>query len=218
MIYKMDEFKKKIILQAGTVEFMLELFIENLQRKNEEKLKEIFLLEEKVNTKEIEIEEDVIGIIALYQPEGKNLRTVLMILKMNNDLERIGDLVTDISNFYLSDSMGHNFKFQEKLILMCKKSYEMLKESIESFIKEDPIIAKTVCEKDDFVDDLHSELRKDIIKYVQKNPTETEEFLNYYNIIFKIERIADLATNIAEEAIYLSKGEDIKHGFRIIKE
>ena len=212
MIYKMDEFKKKVILQAETVEFMFELFIENLQRKNEKKLKEIFLLEEKVNTKEIEIEEDVIGMIALYQPEGKNLRTALMIMKMNNDLERVGDLVSDMANFYLSDSMGHNFKFLEKLILMCKKSYEMLKESIESFIKEDPVIAKTVCEKDDFVDDLHAELRKDIIKYLQKNPTETEEFLNYYNIIFKIERIADLATNIAEEAIYLSKGEDIKHG------
>ncbi len=212
MIYNINELKKQIIIQAGTVEFMLESFIENLQNKNEEILKEIFLAEEKVNAKEIEIEEEAIAMIALNQPEGKNLRTVLMILKMNNDLERIGDLISDIANYYISGSKDYKFTFLEKLILMCKKSYEMLKESIESFKKEDSEIAKNVCSKDDIVDNLHSELRKEIIAAVQEKPNETEYILDYYNIIFKIERIADLATNIAEEAVYLTEGEDIKHG------
>ncbi len=213
MIYKMNDFKKKIILQAGIVEFMFELFIENLQNTNEEKLKEIFLLEEKVNNKEIEIEEDVVAMIALNQPEGKNLRTVLMILKMNNDLERIGDLITDITNYLLRDSTFSKFIFIDKLVLMSKKSLEMLKESIESFKNEDSTIAKNVCAKDDIVDKFHYELRKDIIEFISKNPDKTEQSFNYYNIIFKIERIADLATNIAEEAVYLSDGKDIKHGF-----
>ncbi|MEA1972283.1 MAG: phosphate signaling complex protein PhoU [Candidatus Cloacimonadota bacterium] len=213
MIYKINEFKKKIIIQAGAVELMLELFIENLQNENEDRLKEIFLSEEKINVKEIEIEEDVIEMIALNHPGGKNLRTVLMILKMNNDLERIGDLIEDMTKLYLIASNKSKFVYLEKLTLMCKKSHEMLKESIESFKKEDSSIAKIVCEKDDIVDDFHKELRKDIIQYITMNPSETELMCNYLNITFKVERIADLATNIAEEAIYLSEGKDIKHGF-----
>ena len=212
MINKIDQIKKQIIIQAGTVELMLENFIENLTEKNESKLKKIFVLEHKVNAYEIAIEEDAIAMIALNQPEGKNLRSVLMIMKMNNDLERIGDLITDISNFYIFYLTSNDFINTEKLILMCKKSQEMLRESIESFKKEDYEMARNVCKKDDIVDDLHTELRNEIIKHIKTNPEEIRMMLDFYDIIFKIERIADLATNIAEEAIYLSEGKDVKHG------
>ncbi|MEA2104742.1 MAG: phosphate signaling complex protein PhoU [Candidatus Cloacimonadota bacterium] len=212
MLNKIDQIKKQIIIQAGTVESMLENFIENLKDKDKEKLKEIFILENKVNAYEIAIEEDAIAMIALNQPEGKNLRTVVMILKMNNDLERIGDLITDISNFYIVYLESNNFINIETPILMAKKSQEMLRESIESFKKEDCELARNVCKKDDIVDDLHAELRNEIIKYIKTNPEEIRMMFDFYDIIFKIERIADLATNIAEEAIYLSEGKDIKHG------
>ncbi|MCD4819724.1 MAG: phosphate signaling complex protein PhoU [Candidatus Cloacimonetes bacterium] len=211
MINKIDQIKKQIIIQAGTVEIMLENFIENLKHKDEEKLKKIFVLENKVNAYEIAIEEDAIAMIALNQPEGKNLRTVVMVLKMNNDLERIGDLITDITNYFIY-YLNDNFVDIEKLILMAKKSQEMLRESIESFKKEDYEMARNVCKKDDLVDNLHTELRNEIIKHIKINPEEIRMMFDFYDIIFKIERIADLATNIAEEAIYLTEGKDIKHG------
>ena len=212
MIDKITELKKQIIVQAATVEFMFDNFIENLREKNEQKLKEIFLMEKRVNEKEIAIEENAIEIIALNQPEAKNLRTIVMIMKMNNDLERIGDLIVDITGFYMSHIKEEDFVDIKKLILMAKKSQEMLSESIEAFKKENVDLAHNVCKKDDFVDQLHKELRNEIIGFIKKNPIHTRKMFDLYNVIFKIERIADLSTNIAEEAIYRSEGKDIKHG------
>lgn len=212
MLNDIDLLKKNIIMQAGTVKFMFKQFIKNLQKKDVSKLEEILLIEEKVNQKEVEIEENVIAMIALKQPEGKNLRTVLMILKMNNNLERIADLITDITGYYFRGSNYSAFIDLEKIIQMCNKAYEMLSGSIESFKKEDSMIAKAVCEKDNIVDNFYNELRCEIIQYIQKNPKQTKYLIDYFNIIYKVERIADLSTNIAEETIYLSDGNDIKHG------
>ncbi len=212
MIQKIKKIGKLISIQATTVEFMYDNFIESIKEKNEQKLKNIFLLEKRVNEKEIEIEEEVIETIALFQPEAKHLRSLVMAMKMNNDLERIGDLITDITGFYMEHIKEENFPFIEKLINMLKQSQEMLSESIIAFNKENILKANIVCKSDNIVDKLHKELRNDIIEFIKSNPEQTRKMFDYYNIIFKIERIADLATNIAEEAIYVSEGKDIKHG------
>lgn len=212
MLNKITKLKKQIIIQSATVEFMFDNFIQNLIEKNKQKLKEIFLMEKRVNEKEIAIEEEAIELIALNQPEAKNLRTIVMAMKMNNDLERVGDLITDMTSFYISHIKEEIFVDIKKLILMAKRAQEMLSESIQSFEKENVDIANNVCKKDDFVDELHRELRDEIIEFIKENPAHTRKMFDFYSIIFKIERIADLATNIAEEAIYLSAGKDIKHG------
>lgn len=208
---KIEELKKGIIEESQLVEEMLEKSIAGLLNKELEKLEEVFALERKVNKKELEIDEMCTGIIALHQPEAKNLRTILMILKMNNDLERMGDLVVNIAECsqYLIRK-----PFIKKLVnipVMMEETKKMLEDSIKAFINEDVKLAKNVCLNDDVVDDLKEQLYRLLITYMIDDPTTIKRAILLNKISSFLERIADLSTNIAEETIFMTKGTVIKH-------
>jgi len=208
---KIEELKKGIIEESQLVEEMLEKSIAGLLNKEFEKLEEVFALERKVNKKELEIDEMCTGIIALHQPEAKNLRTILMILKMNNDLERMGDLVVNIAECsqYLIRK-----PFIKKLVnipVMMEETKKMLEDSIKAFINEDTKLAKIVCLNDDVVDDLKDQQYRLMITYMIDDPTTIKRAILLNKISSYLERIADLSTNIAEETIFMTKGTVIKH-------
>ncbi len=208
---KIEELKKNIIEEANLVETMIELSLDGLLKKDSSKLEKVFELEEQINSREIEIEEEVISLIALYQPEAKNLRTIIMILKMNNDLERIGDLAINIvqSAQYLIRK-----PFIKKLInlpAMAEETQKMLKNSITAFIDENTDMAKQVCIDDNIVDDLKEHIYRVLITYMIDDPTTIKRAFHINKISSNLERIADLSTNIAEDTIYMAKGTVIKH-------
>ncbi|MCD4796744.1 MAG: phosphate signaling complex protein PhoU [Candidatus Cloacimonetes bacterium] len=208
---KIEELKKNIIEEANLVETMIELSFAGLLEKDSSKLEKVFELEEQINSREIDIEEDVISLIALYQPEAKNLRTIIMILKMNNDLERMGDLAINIvqSSQYLIRK-----PFIKKLInlpAMAEETQKMLKNSITAFIDENTALAKQVCIDDDIVDDLKEQIYRVLITYMMDDPTTIKRAFHINKISSNLERIADLSTNIAEDTIYMAKGTVIKH-------
>ncbi|MCK4653671.1 MAG: phosphate signaling complex protein PhoU [Candidatus Cloacimonetes bacterium] len=208
---KIEELKKNIIEEANLVETMIELSIEGLLEKDNSKLEKVFELEEQINSREIEIEEEAISLVALYQPEAKNLRTIMMILKMNNDLERMGDLAINIvqSAQYLIRK-----PFIKKLInlpSMAEETQKMLKNSITAFIDENTELAKQVCIDDDVVDDLKEHIYRVLITYMMDDPATIKRAFHINKISSNLERIADLSTNIAEDTIYMAKGKVIKH-------
>lgn len=211
LIEQIQELKKLVIEQANQVEHMIELSIKGLLEREEAKLEEVFTIEEEINKQELIIEDEAISLIALQKPEAKNLRTILMMIAMNNDLERMGDLAVNVAKRaqYLIKK-----PFIKKLInipSMAEETQKMLKNAINAFVQEDVSLAKQVCINDDIVDELREQIYRVLITYVMEDPTTIKRAFNLNSISSNLERIADLSTNIAEETIYTTEGTVIKH-------
>lgn len=211
LLEQIQELKKSIIEQAVRVEKMIQLSISGLLERNEKKLAEVLDLENEINERELKIEEEAITLIALQKPEAKNLRIILMIIAMNNDLERMGDLALNITKRaqYLIQK-----PYIKKLInipSMAEETLKMLKNTITAFVDENVDLAKQVCIDDDIVDNLKEQIYRVLITYIMDNPGTIKEAFNINNISQNLERIADLSTNIAEDTIYMVEGRVIKH-------
>ncbi len=209
---KLTELKRELVEYAGHVERMIEKSVRGLMHKDHQLLEEVISGdEERANRVEIELDERCIALIAQFEPRAKELRTILMILKMNNDLERVGDHAVNISECarYLID------RPQVKALIdiprMAEQTISMLKDSINSFIEEDAQLAKSVCERDTIVDNLRDQIQRELITYMTSDPTTIERSLKLTGIARNLERIADLSTNICEDVIFMVEGRIIKH-------
>jgi phosphate transport system protein len=209
---KIIDLKKRIIDQANIVQNMLAIAFQGINKRDTSVFDELYKLEDTVNQNEIEIDEICTQLIALHQPEAKNLRTILMILKMNNDLERMGDLVVNISKSGKYIISKPEIKKLIDLPRMAEEVAKMLKDSIKAFINEDPDTSREVCKNDDIVDDYKEHIFRVLITYMIEEPTTIKRAFNILMISQNLERIADLATNIAEETIFMTDGKIIKHG------
>jgi len=209
---KLNELKKKLIEEASLAQDMVKKSIEGLIKKRKEILEKITKeYEPKMNELEIELDELCTNLIALYQPEAGDLRTILMILKMNNDLERIGDLAVNISESALYLIERPPVKPLIDIPRMAEESIDMLKNAINSFINKDANLAKSVCEKDSVVDNLRDQILRELITYMSSDPSTIERSIHLIRISRCLERIADLSTNICEDVIFMTEGRIIKH-------
>jgi phosphate transport system protein len=209
---KITNLKRKLAEYAGLVENMIEKSIRGLLKNEKDLLISVIENDEpRANEFEIELDELCTVTIAQYEPKARNLRTTLMILKMNNDLERIGDLAVNIceSALYLIE------KPQVKPLIdiprMAEVTVNMLKESIRTFINEDVELAESVCEKDNIVDGLRDQILRELITFMTADSSTIERAIHLIRISRNLERIADLSTNIAEDVIYMVAGKVIKH-------
>jgi phosphate transport system protein len=210
---KLNRLKEKIIEQGNLVESMIEKSIRGLLNKDKALLLEVLQVDEpRTNEMEIEIDEMCINLIARFQPEARDLRTIIMILKMNNDLERIGDMAVNISESALYLIERPQVKPMIDLPKMAEETIQMLKDGIDSFIKSDAKLAKSVCERDDIVDAYRDQILRELITYMISDPTIIERAIHIERISRNLERIADLATNIGEDVVYIVEGKIIKHG------
>jgi phosphate transport system protein len=210
---KLNRLKEKIIEQGNLVESMIEKSIRGLLNKDKALLLEVLQVDEpRTNEMEIEIDEMCINLIARFQPEARDLRTIIMILKMNNDLERIGDMAVNISESALYLIERPQVKPMIDLPKMAEETIQMLKDGIDSFIKSDAKLAKSVCERDDIVDAYRDQILRELITYMISDPTTIERAIHIERISRNLERIADLATNIGEDVVYIVEGKIIKHG------
>lgn len=209
---KINILKKKLIEEAGLAEEMVKKSIEGLVEKKKEILEKVIKeYEPKMNEFEIELDELCTNLIALYQPEAGNLRTILMILKINNDLERIGDLAVNISQSALFLIERPLVKPLIDIPRMAEEAIEMLKDAINSFINKDTELAKSICEKDRIVDGLRDQILRELITYMSSDPSTIERSIHLIRISRCVERIADLSTNICEDVIFMVEGKVIKH-------
>jgi len=204
--------KKEIINYALHVEKMIEKSMKGLLEKKENLLKEVLEKDEDyANKEEIKIDELCTFVMAKYAPRAKDLRTVLMILKINNDLERMADHAVNIAHSALFLIERPQVKPYIDLPRMADEAVKMLKDSINSFIDENSELAKSVCERDDIVDNLRDQITRELITYMISDPSTIERALHLIKIAQNIERIADLATNICEDVIFIVEGKIIKH-------
>lgn len=208
---ELDRLRKKILTLSAMVEGNIEKALLSLTRHEIKLAKEVIESDHEIDHFEVEIEEDCLKILALYQPEAIDLRYVVGILKMNNDLERMGDLAVNIAerSAYLADKKG------TKLFLdftqMGEKTIAMVKKALDSLIKMNATMAREVCAADDEVDEMHRKMLLLIQDYIEKNPHEIKILIHLLLVSRHLERIADQATNIAEDVIYMIEGTIIRH-------
>ena len=211
---KMAGLKRRIAEYAGLAESMIEKAVRGLLEKKRDLLVEVIETDEPAaNDFEIEVDEACTTLIAQYQPKAKDLRTILMVMKMGNDLERIGDHAVNIAESGLYLIERPQVKPFVDIPRMSEVTIKMLKDGIQAFINEDADLAKSVCERDSIVDELRIQILRELITFMVSDATTIERCLHLIRVSGNLERIADLSTNMCEEVIFMVKGRVIKHHF-----
>ena len=211
---KLTELKKLLIDESLIIEKMLNFCFKGYIEKIGDKIEQVFALEEMVNTLDNKIDDFCTNLIALHSPEAKNLRTILAISKINNDLERMGDLTLNIAKSYLLLIQKPYYKPVIELAKLARDTKSMLQSAMSAFIYEDLELAEEVRARDYFIDRLHDRIFKLLINNVK---ISVEIALNLNRISKNYERIADLSTNIAENTIYMCEGDNVKHDKKSLK-
>jgi phosphate transport system protein len=208
---ELDKLKKSILTLGGMVEERVRMAAEAIENIDGDLARSILKTDYEIDEKEVEIEEDCLKILALHQPVAVDLRFLVAVIKINNDLERIGDQAVNIAERVeiLAKKKGVDFRFDYGP--MAQKAENMLKMSLDALVNMDVDLAFKVLVMDDEVDRIKDEAYDLIKAALQKQPERTGYFINLLLISRHLERLADHATNIAEEVIYLIEGEIIRH-------
>jgi phosphate transport system protein len=208
---ELDNLKKKILRESTIVEENVERAVRSVEKRDAGLARTVVEEDKAVDTMEIEVEEDCLKVLALYQPVATDLRFIVAVLKINNDLERIGDLTVNIAERSLALAERWDFEFTSNFPTMMEKAREMLKNCLDSLVNLDPKLALSVCAADDEVDALYREMFDKVKAGIMKEPHRVDDFLQMLSITRHLERIADHATNIAEDVIYMIEGAIIRH-------
>jgi phosphate transport system protein len=209
---KLTALKSELIEYAALVEGMIGKSVRGLIEREDGVLIEVIEEQEpKANETEIRIDELCTTAIAQYQPMAKDLRSVLMILKINNDLERVADHAVNISEAALFLSDHPPVKPLVDIPRMADETVSMLRDSITAFINEDAKMASSVCIRDNTVDALADQILRELITFMSSEPRTIDRSLRLLSISGNLERIADLSTNICEDVIFMVEGRVIKH-------
>lgn len=207
----LEQLKERILSLGALVEESLRNAIRSLNERDEAIAMQVIADDNKIDDLEVDIEEDCLKFLALYQPVAADLRFIVATLKINNDLERVGDLAVNIAE-RASFLARHRppkalFDFQ----LMASKSKRMLQLSLDALVKGDVSQAWDVCVADEEVDVLNREMFIQVQKAILKHPEDLECLIHLLSISRHLERAADLASNVAEEVIYMVDGKIIRH-------
>lgn len=208
---ELDKLRKKILTLTAMVEERINKAIISLTNRDLKLAKDVIATDHEIDHLEVEVEEDCLKILALYQPAAIDLRYVVGILKMNNDLERMGDLSVNIAERASFLARQRDMKLFLDLTEMNNKTIGMVRGALDSLIKMDPQLATEICAADDEVDEINREMLNLIQDHIAKNPKNLRSLIHLLLAVRHLERIADLATNIAEDVIYMVKGEIVRH-------
>ena len=175
--------------------------------------REVVTKEKRVNGSELKIDRDCENIFALYCPVAIDLRFLLAVLKINSNLERIGDIAEGIAKYIIDAEAPFNQQLLDitRILPMYEESVNMLEDTQEAFEKEDTILARSVFKKDDFLDDVNRTSHKVIERHLLEYPADISQGLWLLSIIRKLERVGDQSKNIAEEIIFYLEAKVLKH-------
>jgi len=208
---QIDQLKEKILRVGTMVEEAISKSITALINRDVSLAQRVAASDEQIDRMEVEVEEECLKILALYQPVAADLRFVVAALKINNDLERMGDLAKNIAKRVAQLANGEPCELPPEIRTMAMQAQEMVKQSLDAVVKADPTLARQVREEDDVVDESRQQIRRKVLKGIKEHPENVENLLRVNSVSKHIERIADMATNIAEDVIYMVEGEIVRH-------
>ncbi|NOU36098.1 MAG: phosphate signaling complex protein PhoU [Kiritimatiellaceae bacterium] len=210
-INEVEKLKKQILMMSAQVEESLILSVKALLTRDEQLAQQVIRGDFDVDQVEVEVEEEALKILALYQPVAADLRFLTAVLKINNDLERIGDLATNIARRAVKMCKEPALTMPDELGHAATRARDMVRDCLNSFVNFDAGLAKAVCGSDDEVDRLCSQVRRFVEAQILQYPARISCYLDMLLVSRNIERIGDHATNISEDVIYLVEGTIVRH-------
>ena len=207
----LDDLSKELLTMGAMVEDATNKAFLALVQRRRDVAEEVVTGDDSINEKENRIEEECLKILALHQPVATDLRFIITALKVNNDLERMGDLAVNIAERAMRLGELETMPLPESLSNLVSIVQGMVRDSLNSLVKMDAQLARNVCKVDDTVDDINRHMYGEMQDLMKREPSSVERAINTLSVSRHLERIADLATNIAEDVICLVEGEIVRH-------
>ncbi len=208
---ELDELQARLLEMAGMVESAIHQSVTALVQRDEQAAKEVLWKEALINQKDIEIDEFATRLLALYQPMARDMRFLTAVIKINGDLERMGDLAVNITERAMQLMRDAPVKPLIDIPKMAGLAETMVRKSLDALVKRDEALARSVLISDDEVDGLRDAVYKELVSFMQEESTTIPRAVDLMFIAHNLERVADHATNIAEDVLFLIKGIDVRH-------
>jgi phosphate transport system protein len=209
---EVNKLKRKILELGKSVQQSLDDALTAVVERDIEMAQAVMDTDADIDRAEVDTEEECLKLLALYQPVAIDLRFIIATLKVNNDLERIGDLAVNIAAQAISFAESEKIKAPFDLKAMAEKVQDMVASSMQSLVNMDVELARQVWTDDDQVDFIHRQMYSQVVREIKRYPARSETLIRYLSVSRYLERIADHATNIAEDVVYMVEGEIKRHG------
>ena len=208
---------RRLLAMSEKAEALIELSVDALLTKDQAKAEAVIAGDREVDAMEVEIEAAALELLALQQPMARDLRFIIGAIKVTSDLERIGDHAVNIAQtaqrlVALRTTITPDPEIED----MARRARAMLGDAIDAFLRGDGALGRDVCARDDQVDALHESVFRILLTHMMADPRTINPSLEYLLVSRNLERVADLATNIGEDAVFLAEGKNIKHGAGVL--
>ena len=210
-VKELEALKTNIIRMASIVEEGISQSIKAVIDRSPDLARTVLEREQRVNAMELENDNAIVDLLALQQPVASDLRFILAALKINNDLERIGDHAVNIAESAISYSSRPALDVQTEMPRMAQITQTMLRDALDGFIHNNPAPCRGVLQNDDLTDAMNRKTINDLVVRIQSDPKSVHQALELVRVSRNLERVADLATNIAEEVIFVAEAHIVKH-------
>ena len=209
---QLSSLKEQLLGMSSKAEERTDIAVDALLTRDRDKANLVIAGDADLNRLEVEVEQAAVELLALQQPMARDLRFIIGAIKVSNDLERVGDHAVNIaeSAIRLAEKPKINIRIPE-IEVMARRARKMLSDSLDAFIRADGALGRKVCRDDDVVDSLHDSVFRVLLTHMMADPKTITPSLELLLVGRNLERIADLATNIGEDAVYLAEGKQIKH-------
>ncbi len=208
---ELERLKKLIYTLSARVDESVELAVKSFQENDVELARKVIADDALIDELEVEVEEECLKALALYQPVAIDLRFIIAVMKLNNDLERIGDLAADIAKNGIAINQGSKPKIPLDLHQMTYLVKAIVRKSLDSLINIDAYQAREVIRDDEEINAMKAEMKDEIVEALKRDPDHAETLITLLAITHRLERIGDHASNIAEDVIYMIESEIVRH-------
>jgi phosphate transport system protein len=208
---EMQALKSQLLTMGGLVENRIHRAVDSLIHRNEHEAQKVIESDVEINDLQIEIDERCLKILATQTPVAVDLRFIAAAMKINSDLERMGDQAVNIAENTLKCLDKPPLKPFIDLPRMAALAQEMTRDSLDAFVRRDADLARDVLRRDDEVDDLKDQVFRELLTYMMADPGTIERALSLILISRNLERVADHATNVAEDVIFMVEAKDVRH-------
>ncbi len=209
---EIERLKRQLLSLCALAEEQVQSAVRALLDRDAEMAQRVEKRDVEIDHREVEVEEECLKTLALHQPVASDLRLLVAALKINSDLERIGDLAVNIARKAAAFASQGPMEIPFNLAGMWEKTQSMLHDSLEALVNLDPALANNVCARDNEVDQMKRQIRQKAEEMMQRDPAKVPALLTLLAVSRNLERVADHATNIAEDVIYMAEGRIIRHG------
>ena len=215
---QLAELKQRLLDMSARAEELVDLAVDSLLSRDKDKADAVIQGDHEIDTLEIEVETLAVQLLALQQPMARDLRFVISAIKISSDLERVGDHAVNIAQSALRlIALRSQIIPDPEIEDMARRARRMLSDALDAFIRADGALGREVCRADDQVDALHNSLFRILLTHMMADPRTINPSLELLLVSRNLERVADLATNIGEDAVYLAEGKQIKHRFELLE-